>query len=439
MVGLSTIAFGMLTGLGKSLKFILDLSAKYRRVDAKVSLLIGYLSSIQASTSGIADIIKTLKGQPQQKIAESLETTLECTKVSLEFLDVRINALRTESVDGLSILNKVKVLFQEDEFQEYLSSLGGFVDAMNLQLNILQWFVAPVFLFSSNSDSRTFLEQQGILQSVEARTIIERMEDEASSLLSLRDDQSFMSKQTESTVVSEDVNLEFPFDSELLSSRIYQAAHRVYIRQATASGKASRGSAPPLTQAHDSKHFPRERDLSHRHIREDTRLSWTKDPKSDHIYPLPRGFSQGSQLKRKVVNFKSPSSVLVPSSSLPVKDTTKVLLSGISGSGKTTWNQSIWQFELGSLPWKERQRHTKQIKNIAPEALEAIFEAMERFKISWELKESEVQAREIKVLLQSKIGLPLRTALGASLLMLDKGFKQALELRDLYWLPDNAE
>ena len=139
IVGLAGTALGVLGPLAKSLSFLLQLSTKYKMADAKMTLLIGFLASVQVSVHEIANIIKSNGTQPQHsEVAESLNTTLDCTTFSLSILQAKIDALGLDSVQDMTKLEKAIVLFKGAEFDEYLTGLDTYVNALNLLLNVLQ-------------------------------------------------------------------------------------------------------------------------------------------------------------------------------------------------------------------------------------------------------------------------------------------------------------
>lgn len=94
------------------------------------------------------------------------------------------------------------------------------------------------------------LEQQGILNSAEAQSIIEVMEDETSSIFCIADNRSITSRQSKVSEFSATLDIPFRFDAEVLSSRIYAVAYRSHLRQVIASEK--HGDTAPATAARES-------------------------------------------------------------------------------------------------------------------------------------------------------------------------------------------
>ncbi|ERF77193.1 hypothetical protein EPUS_06473 [Endocarpon pusillum Z07020] len=203
IIGITASAFTLVGRLRKTLNFILQLSTKLKYANAKITLLIGYLASINAAIFEIAKIIETLSECTKyEKLVDSLHTTLKCTKLSLSFLESKIERLRSDSQDDTSMINKITMILKDAEF-----------------------------------NNRSLLEQQGTLNSAEAQSIIEAMEDETSSIFCIADSGSITSQRSKGSEFSAALDISFQFDAEILSSRIYAVTYRSHLRQVIASKK----------------------------------------------------------------------------------------------------------------------------------------------------------------------------------------------------------
>ena len=78
---------------------------------------------------------------------------------------------------------------------------------------------------------------QSILKTQEAQKVFENMEDETSSLLCIADNASTASRRTKMSETSVGLDTSFPFDVEILGSKVYAVTYRSHLRQAIASGK----------------------------------------------------------------------------------------------------------------------------------------------------------------------------------------------------------
>ena len=139
ILSITNTALGLAGRLGKTLSFLYQLSSKLKYADIKITLLIGYLGSLNAAIAEIADIVKGFSGCIQyQKLAESLSMTLDCTNLSLSFLEAQLDSLRSKAQDGPSMAHKMKMIVRSSEFEEYVNGISCFVNALNLHLNSLQ-------------------------------------------------------------------------------------------------------------------------------------------------------------------------------------------------------------------------------------------------------------------------------------------------------------
>ena len=239
IVGISATACGIVDQLGKILVSLVQLSKKFNLVNSKISSLIGYISCLKAAILEISKIVEGLQEREQYgELVETLGTTLECTKFSIWFLDSKLDGLRLDKHGNMGVADKILTVFNSAEFNEYANGLNSYVNALNLLLNTLQRYSGSPYLVTvSDVGSRSILEQQGILNRPEAREILEVMEDETSSLLCVADSTSNTSQPTTLSETSTALDISFPFDTEILNSRIYAVAYRSHLRLALAPSK----------------------------------------------------------------------------------------------------------------------------------------------------------------------------------------------------------
>ena len=139
ILGIANTALSLADRLGKILNFLYQLSSKLKYADIKISLLIGYLGSLNAAVAEIADIVKRLSGCIRyQKLAKSLSTTLGYTNVSLSFLEAKFDSLRSSAQDKSSVVDKITMMIQKSDFEEYVNGISTYVNPLNLLLNSLQ-------------------------------------------------------------------------------------------------------------------------------------------------------------------------------------------------------------------------------------------------------------------------------------------------------------
>ncbi|KAB8211965.1 G-protein alpha subunit-domain-containing protein [Aspergillus parasiticus] len=127
----------------------------------------------------------------------------------MSLLDQRLSRVQQ---DHLTMREKTGILWHEKETTDFQSLLNNQVNALNLLLTALQ--------------CKSIIEQSLFLQRSESRVVFNRIKDDTSSLLWLRDSDSEMTKKS---TVAEDLSLieaRFSFDTDLFSSRVYCSAAR---------------------------------------------------------------------------------------------------------------------------------------------------------------------------------------------------------------------
>ncbi|KAB8215944.1 G-protein alpha subunit-domain-containing protein [Aspergillus novoparasiticus] len=127
----------------------------------------------------------------------------------MSLLDQRLSRMQQ---DHLTMREKTGILWHEKETTDFQSLLNNQVNALNLLLTALQ--------------CKSIIEQSLFLQRSESRVVLNRIKDDTSSLLWLRDSDSEMTKKS---TVAEDLSLieaRFAFDTDLFSSRVYCSAAR---------------------------------------------------------------------------------------------------------------------------------------------------------------------------------------------------------------------
>ena len=199
--------FSVVERVTKLVNFFLKLSTRFKATNAKVTSLIGYPASLNASISEIAAIIEGLSEHGQYRgLADSLTSTLHCTTFSMSFLESMIAGLGFERQNELNATEKISALLKSEEFDGYMTGINTYVNTLNLHLNDLQ--------------TQSLLEQKGIVGSSDAQMVMNAMEDETSSLLCITGNRSMMSHQTKDTEFFTALDVWFEFDTEILSSSI---------------------------------------------------------------------------------------------------------------------------------------------------------------------------------------------------------------------------
>ena len=450
IVGIAGTAYSVVDRVAKIINLFLKLSTRFRTTNAKVTSLIGYLASLNASVSEIAGIVEGLSDHERyRELASSLGTTLHCTTTSMSFLESMITALKLDSRGEMSKLNKISILLKSEEFDEYLKGINIYVNALNLHLNALQ--------------SRSLLEQRGVLNSVDAQQLMTAIKDETSSLFCLADNLSATSQRTRNTELSMALDMSFEFDSQILSTRIYTAAYRSHLRQAITARKMGLdvGQMPTETavspvsdsgvveqpHAEGTEIFlDTAAPFNNILVRKDiiTKIDVMKTEEimqESEVQAQPRARNRWmpkSAGRASMDTVAEGPPAISPSTS---KDEgLKCLLLGASESGKSTLLKAINLYEGKPYTLKERNTFRTVLLSHVVHCATAVLDAMKHFQIpldsdanEWHVGTIYMQCYDVKEDSAQEIKIAIEV------LKHDKGFQEALRRRSEYQLADHAD
>ncbi|MCJ1403255.1 guanine nucleotide-binding protein subunit alpha [Xylographa trunciseda] len=442
--------------IAKNVNALSTLQAKYRNADLSVFLLIGQLSTLKAALGQISEWIKIEGDTAQSKhlqLFEDLKVALNGCQVLISILDDRVDHLANkEGSDNLKDQGKIVFLWEEQELNVYVTHLNNQVNALTLLLSAIQ--------------CRSLSQERTLLQSLESRHVIQRLRDNTSSLLCLRDSESILSRKTVSTFNSKLLETVFDFDGEVFNSRAYQVALRSNMKQVL-SHKALGHSkpsdlAPPITN--DTLL------LENDEVNADTETIKAKSESDASLIPIPIPVYQdiGSYTPKKVSLWSRLSEQIVSrqKSQLRARNQTinfpgvepqqdllpwngKTLILGTSESGKSTLLKSVKLYMEGPYSLEERSSFKEIIFSNAVQSMRMVLEAMESLEllVDDELSDYRVQPTEYHV--QTIFMQPLRLEIeqlpaevvnAIENLYMDSGVQECLNrARREYQLNDAAE
>ena len=445
VTGLSKTASSMVERLAKTLNLLLRLSTRLKFADVKTTLLIGFLGSINAAVYEIGNIVERLSGHIEyQKLAEHLNIALDCTKVSLSFLESQLAELQSSSQDEDSLVDKFTVLLRNAEFESYINEVSTNVTALNLVLNALQRLCLKWRMFYLLTlYSRSLLEQQGILDNPDAKSILVTAQDEISLLHCIADDHSVQSKQSKVSETSAALDVSFDFDPEILRSRSYGVAFRSHLRQAIASGRRQDETIVPNEETPQSSPGDSDSktvlaisqpppdlgsDIDVRADIVDTRLKKTMKEK---IKPRHDASIGRARLDERSSTLSKPGAS-PPSHRYGLERETdykqlKILLLGTSESGKSTFLKGSKLWIEGGWTKAERESFSTIIYSNICQGFRAVLEAMETLKIPLEAQRNEYHAQTIVMQPSEVLEMPFEVVDAIMQLSSDKGFQATLE------------
>ncbi|CAG9997057.1 unnamed protein product [Clonostachys byssicola] len=346
IIGLAGAVAGLADVIARTVVTLSDLRNAYNQSDFRLSALICQLATLKASLSHIAEMVNKSDGNTPSlslQFCEDLRVSMYGCEAMVSALDTCLAKFHQNETNGLSILGKIEVVLDDSTIDEYLSMLNNQTNALQLLLTTLQ--------------CQTSLAIDKKLHESNSRRIINQVRDDTSSLVSLYDTLSLAStKSTGAQAVSPTAPVSFSFDSEIVTSRVYQTAMRYQLR---VSGNDDRADESDVASSrlginrrfsfsvHSEKAFDLEDSPVVKPDEGDTNINSTSK-----IASYPRSTRRGT------------TKVLQSTASLPRTDKSnaskRILLVGSSESGKSTLIKSL---ACAFDPFDEQTRQT-YIENI---------------------------------------------------------------------------
>ncbi|KAJ0120087.1 hypothetical protein J7T55_000940 [Diaporthe amygdali] len=315
-IGVASAVLAIISTISKSITSLSDLQSRYHAADLKVNLLIVQLSTVRAALKQMARLMESDVGAPKDpELVEDISTCLGCVEAVVMILDDKVSLIEWNKANELTTRSKVNFIWDEKTMDDYSNMLNNQIHALNLLLTAFQ---------------------------CESRQVFERIKDETSSLLWLRDAESIQTYRSAGTQDLGTVNATFAFDSEIFNSRVYQVATRSNMIRAL------------LT---DKRDVPDE--VASRASTRGQYLAWSHVPTAheDSLGPLMRrgDLSRDKQLPyfqrfKYAYETHEPGDIPV---GRPRNFDIKVLVLGISDSGKSTLQKSMkMAFLDDDVPWR---------------------------------------------------------------------------------------
>lgn len=446
IVSLATSVVNIVGVIAKNVNALSTLQAKYRNADLSVFLLIGQLSTLKAALGQISEWIKMegLTAQSEHlQLVEDLKVALNSCQILISTLDDRVDQLANkEGSDNLKVQGKVVFLWEEQELNVYVTHLNNQVNALNLLLSAIH--------------CRFLSQEWSLLRSRESRHIIQRLRDDSSSLLWLRDSESIFSRKTVSTSNSKKLETVFDFDGEVFNSRVYQEALRSNMKQVLSHKAPAQSNPHDLTTPITNDTFLLEDDGTSADTETikaksvtDAALIPTPLPQDSNPY-TPRKVSLWSRLSEQIVSRKKSQ----PGTRNETIDLTgvqsqqdlppwngKTLILGASESGKSTLLKSLQLHMEGPYSPEGRAAFKEIIFSSAVQSMREILEEMEFLEMPLEnkLDENHVQTIFMQPSQLEVEQLPTEVVDAIKILYMDPGIRECLRGATLNHLCDNAE
>ncbi|MCJ1434227.1 guanine nucleotide-binding protein subunit alpha [Xylographa pallens] len=444
IVSLASAVLSIVGVIAKNVNALSTLQAKYRNADLSVFLLIGQLSTLKAALGQISEWIKvegiTAQSEHLQLVAD-LQVALKGCQVLISILDDRVEQLANkEGSDSLKVQGKIVFLWEEQELNVYVTHLNNQVNALTLLLSAIQ--------------CRSMSRERTLLQSLECRHIIQRLRDDTSSLLWLRDSESILSKRTVSTSNSKLLETVFDFDGEVFNSKVYQVALRSNMKQVLSHKPSGRSKTSDVVSPTTDDNSPFENDDAD----SDTETIKAKSvldatpiltPVYQDISPyVSKKYSLWSRLSEQIVARKKSRprtrnetidfiEVDSPKDLLPWNG--KTLILGSSESGKSTLLKSLMLHTEATYTLGERASFKEIIFSNTIQSMRVILEAMESLGIALGNQMNEYHVQTIFMQPAQLEELDTKIVDAIESLYMDSGVRECLKRAREYQINDSAE
>lgn len=146
-VGLAGAILGLTSVVGSGVNKLANIKRRYQNTDIAVSAMIGQLYTIKAALDQIASLSSSTTA-PSECIPERFLPALDTCRVLTDRINQRIDQIMGCETETSSRKFKIQFIFAEQEMKDYLTHLDRQVNALNLLLLALQWFVILTTLFA---------------------------------------------------------------------------------------------------------------------------------------------------------------------------------------------------------------------------------------------------------------------------------------------------
>ncbi|RYP92006.1 hypothetical protein DL770_001861 [Monosporascus sp. CRB-9-2] len=215
-----------------------SIKTKYHDAPMLLSTLIGQLFIVKAALDQLSYWkSRDLSTDPRyHQLALQIDNSLDCFVPLMMTLQLQLDRFDTNGPRKMTPNAKISFLWNEREMTDYLNLLDRQVNALNLLLQAIQWYVRVHSIEACLTwNSNTFTQQQYIISKKENQSILKLAKDCSSSIIGLGDTTSLVSEDTAA------ISHMFDFDAVILGSRVYQAAERSHLRQAVRAWQNQRG------------------------------------------------------------------------------------------------------------------------------------------------------------------------------------------------------
>ena len=163
-LALTGTILGIVDVIARSINGLTSLQSRYKRVDLKIQLLVGQLTTLKAALKQVDDLVTTSQaafGENTQLVTD-LKTSIGCCEAIILVLDDRICQCQRNEGNGLSPVAKAQLLWDEKDISDFQNVLNNQLNALNLLLTAMHWYVTKTPEHQKGVPLLTFGSQVGL-------------------------------------------------------------------------------------------------------------------------------------------------------------------------------------------------------------------------------------------------------------------------------------
>ncbi|MCJ1380348.1 hypothetical protein MMC17_003451 [Xylographa soralifera] len=218
IVGTAAAVADIVGIISKTIKVLRDLHNRWKDADLTIINLMAQLTCLRAALNKISEWVSSdLADVPQHhQLVLDLEDSVTCCRMLVKSMDGQISELDRTADNTLDVGSRIKVVFEDKAGRDFQKFIKRQTSALALLLTAC--------------NCKTSSEQKRFLEKPSARQVFDQIKDDSSSLIVLHDTASDFTACTNSTGSSSKWSRMFLFDTELLTSPVYQRAVRALFR-----------------------------------------------------------------------------------------------------------------------------------------------------------------------------------------------------------------
>ncbi|KAK3682764.1 hypothetical protein B0T22DRAFT_484787 [Podospora appendiculata] len=178
------------------------------------------LAALNAALCRIEEWTKSITTDSHYQLVMGLDRSIYCCRLLMERIDRELFSLQRAEGNRLDVASRVTLLFKTKDMKDVQNMINLQTNALVLLLTACNWYYDPTFTYIQ-LEFVSLSEQRTLIETPQTRTALRRADDECRSIQVHRDNDSFHSYGTMTSIASSKRSIIFDFDQVLFSSSIY--------------------------------------------------------------------------------------------------------------------------------------------------------------------------------------------------------------------------